>query len=127
MEVSKYLLAKTNIENILFRKLIIISVVLKFFDCHNIFGKYEVIRLYSSFSGSDSDYEINDDEFVSSSQELFSIQSWLTIQTFRHKETSKSDRIIAIPLANIAIECRHLDLFLSRFRKTEHTQPERHI
>ena len=61
------MLTKTNIENILLRKLIIISVVLKFFDCYNIFGKYEVIRLYSSFSGSDSDCVVNDDEFVSSS------------------------------------------------------------
>ena len=57
-------------------------------------------------------------------EEVFSIKSWLTIQTFRHKETSKSDRIVAVPLANIAVECRHLDIYLSRFGKTLHTQPE---
>ena len=61
------MLTKTNIENIRLSKLIIISVVLKFFDCYNIFGKYEVIRLYTIFFGSDNDCEVNDDEFVSSS------------------------------------------------------------
>ena len=57
----------------------------------------------------------------SATEEVFSIKSWLTIQTFRHKETSKSDRIVAVPLS---VECRHVDLFLSQFRKTEHTQSE---
>ena len=63
----------------------------------------------------------------SATDEVFSIKSWLTIQAFRHKETSKNDRIVAVPLANIAVECRHLDIYLSRFRNTEHAQPEGHI